>query len=413
MRLKKFPTAALIALLLLSVLGGCAQQPTPSPSTTTELPDFPQDDVTWYGPLGEAAFLTEDLFFFLSGDQHILTCSDVNSGTTVALCGKIPCQHNDQFCEASIFGDKFTPIFFWNDGIYYTELDGYGTHLYRRNADGSGLSEVAILCEAEMEKADVDIFVDYSILADGKFYFGATIYTVVVLEDDALQHQALKSQICCVDLKTGKQAVIVDSPGNEEVICLLAAGGNSVVYSWEKKLNVSSTDPNYAQILKDSTVTLIRADENTKKQAVILEKTRAEFQAPKFYDGCIVYNQYDYDSNDHRTAFDLNTGEEFRSMLMGVSIINLDYGLKAYWDTGSRTNHVVEMKTDTRLPLELPGNRFQLMASSGKGLVVKMTEFDKYDEYPNDENALYYVPISALSDGIQPEDALKLYAYRA
>lgn len=413
MRIGKIMIGALAVLLLLSVFPSCTPQVETPPSGTTGSFAFPAEPVTWYGPLGEAAFLTDDLFFFLSLDRHILSCSDLNTGITVALCSKTTCTHENEYCEAYIFGDQFTPIFFWNDGIYYTELDGYGTHLYRRNADGSSLSEVAILCEAEMEKADVDIFVDYSILADGKFYFGATIYTVVVLEDDALQHQALKSQICCVDLKTGKQTVIVDSPGNEEVICLLAAGGNSVVYSREKKLNVSSTDPNYAQILKDSTVTLIRADENTKKQAVILEKTRAEFQAPKFYDGCIVYNQYDYDSNDHRTAFDLNTGEEFRSMLMGVSIINLDYGLKAYWDTGSRTNHVVEMKTDTRLPLELPGNRFQLMASSGKGLVVKMTEFDKYDEYPNDENALYYVPINALSDGIQPEDALKLYAYRA
>jgi hypothetical protein len=414
--MKKLQTLAVLALLML-IFWGCSQPPNPSVSSTATAPStsesngFEWHDCTWYGPLGEAAFLTEDLFFFLSGDQSILTCSDVNTGTTIALCNKIPCQHDDQFCEASIFGDKYTPIFFWNDGIYYTETDGYGTHLYRRNADGTGLSEVATLCEAEMEKGDVDIFINYSILADGKYYFGADIYTVEILEGGVLQDKRLKSQICCLDLRTGKQTVLVDSPGDDAVIVLMAAGGNKVVYSCSDNLSVSNTDPDYANALRSSAISLICVDENTKQQKTILEKTRAEFNAPKFYDGCIVYSRYNAETTEHRTAFDLNTLEESESMLMGVSIINRQYGLKAYWDSGSRTNHVVELETDARLPLELPGN-FRLLAVSDRGLVVRMTEFNKHKEEPTDETTLYYIPVSALPDGIQAEDATVLYHYR-
>ena len=98
-------------------------------------------------------------------------------------------------------------------------------------------------------------------------------------------------------------------------------------------------------------------------------------------------------------------------MLMGVSIINRQYGLKAYWDSGSRTNHVVELETDARLPFELPGN-FRLLAVSDRGLVVRMTEFNKHKEEPTDDTTLYYVPVSALLDGIQAEDATVLYHYR-
>ena len=73
--MKKLRTLIVLALLML-IFWGCTQPPNPSVSSTATSPStsesngFEWHDCTWYGPLGEAAFLTEDLFFFLSGDQR-------------------------------------------------------------------------------------------------------------------------------------------------------------------------------------------------------------------------------------------------------------------------------------------------------------------------------------------------------
>lgn len=322
------------------------------------------------------------------------------------------CKHDEGSCEASIFGDQFTPIFFWNDGLYYTEIDGYGTHLYRRNPDGTGLSRVATLCEEAMKEDDVSIDVVTSILADGKFYFHAEI-TTVTPEDDGLISKKLKDQICCVDLGSGKQTLIAEHLGDENQISLLAAGGNCVVYSLAKWLSVGITDPEYANALKASTVKLIRTDEKTKEQTVVFEKAWADFYNTKFFNGSILYYPYNSDINVHCTAFDLNTGKETSSTLMGTSIINEEYGIKSFWDPEQKSICVVANKTDTRLPLELPASTFRLKAVSSRGLVLQTIEMYRYDdaEAPH-ETTLYYIPISALPDGIQAADAVNIYSYR-
>lgn len=400
--------AALYLCILTAVLsglfGGCTA-PTSQPG--------PQEEIVWYGPLGEAAFLTDDLYFFLSRDKMLLSCTDVNTGVTIPLCNKVMCMHDDVYCEASIASDQFAPVFFWNDGLYYTEVDGYGTHLYRRNPDGTGLSRVATLCKEAMKEDDVNIYISFSIMADGKFYFLADIITVS-REGDVLISNTAKIQICCVDLRSGKQTVIAEYLGDDNQITLLAASGNSVVYSLAKRLTIDTTTPEYANALKASVVKLIRADEKTKEQTVIFEKKWADFYNPKFFNGSILYYPYNSDANvHHRTAFDLNTGKETPSTLIGTSMINEEYGIKSFWTPEQKSICVVANKTDTRLPLELPASTFRLKAVSSRGLVLQMTERYRYDdaEAPH-ETTLYYIPISALPDGIQTADAVNIYSYR-
>lgn len=404
--------ACILMLVSISVLLGCtapaSQQPDPGL----------QGNTVWYGPIGYgpvdgAAFLTDDVYFFVDKNTSLLSCSDINTGVTVPLCNKVMCEHEDESCEAYLVGSYYNNmIFFWNDGLYYTEKDFYGVHLCRRNPDGTGLSKVATLCYEEQEKADVEIAITSMILTDGKIYFLADI-TTVVREEDVLISKMLKIQICCLDLISGKQTVVAEHLGDNNDVALLAAGGGSVVYSWAEMPSASNADPGYLEALTAGAAKLIRVDEDTKEQTVLFEKTRADFNNPKFFGSSIFYYPYEYDEDTRRTAFDLNTGEETSYTFMGTSMINAEYGIKKFWEAGEgSTICVVENKTETCLPLELPGDSCYLKSVSDQGLVLELTQRYLYEESPRHKTTLYYIPISALPDGIQAADAVKLYEYR-
>ena len=150
----------LLAAILLLSIAGCVQNPpvttvttgndVPSSATgtTTKPAVFDVDlSASWtaadirFG--GRAAFSDVGCYHLPGGK---LSFMDTENGISVILCQKAGCDHADTTCEAYIPNPHM--IFYSGGHIYYDKLvrsDPYSIHVFRRNADGTGEEEIAVL----------------------------------------------------------------------------------------------------------------------------------------------------------------------------------------------------------------------------------------------------------------------------
>ena len=98
--------------------------------------------------------------------DYKLKYQDFATGTTVYLCNKEGCIHNDRECDADVFDIQGQTAFFYDDQVYVIGLPNLeGFQLWKMNNDGTSRRKL-------IEKADGHVLVDMFV-ADNKVYYSA------------------------------------------------------------------------------------------------------------------------------------------------------------------------------------------------------------------------------------------------
>ena len=165
---------------------------------------------------GSASILREgaisDTGYYYLNSRRLLYYVDFESGVNVCLCSKAGCTHDGDGCEAEIPNNSgiLSTMFFYNGGIYFTNIDEYGWVLYRRNADGTGESKIATLCEKYMkEDPEIEVNAFCFTVADNYVYYYAEI-RVVVREENVNTYQNKLTALLRLDLRTGKEEILAE-----------------------------------------------------------------------------------------------------------------------------------------------------------------------------------------------------------
>ena len=153
MKVKRILGLALVGTLL---LGACAGGPDKSDKTDGNV-------MIAYDNLKNASVTSKGALTIV---DYKLKYQDFATGTTVYLCNKEGCIHNDMECDADVFDIQGQTAFFYDDQVYVIGLPNLeGFQLWKMNNDGTSRRKL-------IEKADghgrVDMFV-----ADNKVYYSA------------------------------------------------------------------------------------------------------------------------------------------------------------------------------------------------------------------------------------------------
>ena len=153
MKVKRILGLSLVGTLL---LGACAGGPDKSDKTDGNV-------MIAYDNLKNASVTSKGALTIV---DYKLKYQDFATGTTVYLCNKEGCIHNDMECDADVFDIQGQTAFFYDDQVYVIGLPNLeGFQLWKMNNDGTSRRKL-------IEKADghglVDMFV-----ADNKVYYSA------------------------------------------------------------------------------------------------------------------------------------------------------------------------------------------------------------------------------------------------
>ena len=393
MRFKKSAFIIIIVLLLL-LPTGC------TPSSSTD----------WVPYMSLTGAFGEQGYYYISSSE-CLYFLDVENGLNVCLCSKVGCPHDTTVntdpaavynCEAYIFGSLVHefPIFVWDGGLYYIFSDEYGMHLIRRNADGSGMSQIGTICQPYIERRKT-IDVQSFICADGYLYYCADIC--------GLKDSVIEIESCVVrrmDLKSGKEEELISVPGYE-YLSLCAAKGNGMLYL--HYLIPEPTDaPDDTEKRQTSPVRLMLWEEGTSKDTVLLEKTFGEeLNYKTIIDGALLYTTKEGDSYVTR-SFKLNTKEDKKaSDETSKTYITEEYALRT--NPMTKKISIYQIATGTFLANEFEQYSLVFLNISGKKIVLGRLIPSPNNPAIIEKIIYFYVDADALADGLQEEDVVDFY----
>lgn len=349
-----------------------------------------------------------DTGYYYLDENGILCFMDASNGVSVCLCPKVGCPHTDsEECEGGIatFTMLATPMFLWQDGFYYANSDLYGTHLYRRNADGTAQRTVATLCQSLMDEwDDANISVDsYDCMVSGHYlYYHATVSAVVRDEVGNANAEPVMEVINRLDLQTGREETLLED--RESRLNLLAAKEDTVLYT-TVKLPDASPEENYDEYWKELEQNPVRLMQMTSEETKqLFEKKRKDFYSEAaLWGSTLYYYYYDEEGIQHHRAYDLETGVE-RDVAEGIlDIINSRYALHRLTNKDSWS--LLDMTTGKMLPCWLGSAPAAVYAGSEEGIILRWR-----DNSSGSKQYIHsYIPLKALDDGLQREDAMDFY----
>ena len=394
------PARFLSVILCLSLLG-CGKQPTISGD--------------WVPAAQQKGCFSDTGYYFLSA-EGLLHYTDLSSGTTVSLCPKVGCSHEDpETCEGHI-GGSGRNMYFWNDGLYYLGNDVYGTHLYRRNADGTALSKVLTLCEDYMEElGQVNVVIQFSVAVDGLLYYEAELSSFADSGSE-LAAEDVASVIRRIDLRAGKEETLLED--KESNLQLLCARTDGFLYSSAKQLHLKDypTQEDYFAESGKQACRFYQWSAETNQSTLLFEKTVSEGSPHQnqlggnkilcsnsaFENDVLTYTYYTYD---------LSTGEYIQMYHGLIDILIAGRYRYSRASMGQRSEWVLEdLESGKQLPCVqfYDGNCFiRLQCVSAKGTVLTRASKD------GGERIYFYIPTEALADGLQLEDCLDFYTENA
>ena len=340
--------------------------------------------------------VVEDGYYYW--DDGFLRYLDMNTGVSVYLCSKVACEHKDDACEASIPDITAQQLmFWWDEGLYYIESDGSSASLLlRRDSAGMAMEKIARLGETLMGPERVVRACQF-VVADGWMYYLVETDIMSQLPDGGIATKGDKCYLCRVNLKSGKDEILVEFDGG--YLELVTARSDAMLYvvcdTPELEYNdkgVPVFPDGYYEELASSPANLMRWDESTGESTVLLERTNDTLYAAKSYGGKVVFVDSD---NVNRYAYDLKTGEVSELDIIKGSIINETYMLHA--ESGRQT--IKNMQTGKNYPVELYGKYIRLYNLSDKWLILTLVKDDSSRES-------YYISMSAIGDGIQAAEAI-------
>ena len=343
-------------------------------------------------------------YYYLN--QGLLHYVDFQNGVNVCLCSKAGCTHDDSECEAEIMldlGGVFSTMFFWNGGIYFTTFGEYGWGLYRRNADGTGESKVATLCEKYM-KEDPEIEVDayfFTVAGNYVYYYGQV--KAVVMQENITTSQTKLNALLRLDLRTGKEEILAECYEKNKGLRLVAVRNDSAIYTLASYPGVYYGDENYNALAEKCQIQLLQWSEETGESKVLLDKTWKEIGDSITYAG----GEFFCYPEDVRHSINLETGaltrvEEMNDLL----IINADYGF--LYDEEADMCQVKNLKTGEVLPNEYGKYLFRFNIKCYSDDMLILTYRVENEDGSKDDHYMF-VTAESLADGLQKEDATEFY----
>ena len=369
----------------------------------------------WVPAVQQKGCFSDTGYYFLSS-EGLLHYTDLSSGTTVSLCPKVGCHHEDsEICDGRIGGGGKN-MFFWSDGLYYLDSDAYGFHLFRRNADGTALSKVLTLCKDYMEElGQVNVVIQFAVAVDGLLYYEAELSSFADSGSE-LAAEDVASVIRRIDLRTGKEETLLEDKENN--LQLLCARTDGFLYSSVKQLHLEDypTSEDYAAEAGKQMNRFYQWDDSAEEPKLLFEKPVGECAAHQnqiggnkilcattsYENEVLTYTYYTYD---------LAT-EAYSQMYKGLIDI-LIAGRYRYSRASmqQRDQWVLEdLESGKQLPCVqfYDGNCYiRLQCASAKGTVL--TRQSK----GGGERIYFYIPTEALADGLQLEDCLDFYTENA
>ena len=432
--MKKLLALVLVLLFLLS-LAGCNDSPVPSvtapPQNTTGETQVPTETTSGI-PHGVSFPLpshwdsrkeknngtfTDEGYYFLDS-QSLLRFVDLSNGNCVILCSKVGCSHENtpgSMCEAVLTGADvmdLQPLFYWDGAIYYTAYDHQGTHLYRRNADGTGMNRITTLGqEYAKQKKGFDIY-EY-LVSDGCLYYNAVVTSTIKdeLSDSSLTVGEL-DVLHCVDLKTGRDRQLTQD--EHHTLQIMAASENVVIYSSIESCDPA--DPDYTQKLLNASRQIVAMDKETGEKGVILDKT---FRELRYFVGILnntlLFRECSESGDQSLVCYDISTGQVLQQTAFeGVPncVLNTKYAL--VYDADHDINTMLDLSAGQAIIGGVDGVRLIVQNINDEYFIVKQSFLAEGDA---DEDGgkqvayshLCFCSFSALEDGFQQEDLVPFY----
>ena len=344
-----------------------------------------------------------DSGYYHTDSKGFLKYTELSDGTTVCLCQKVGCTHeNTDICEGYIGttgGIVGTALLYWNHGLYYFQTDEYGTHLYRRNSDGTGLSAVSTLCKSYMEELEeINFSVLDGIIFEGKLYYFTIIFAVVENEDGTSTTEPIIDLINCVDLQTGKEETLIKS---EENRLELVDVQNGNLYYLEMEQGDTSAE-NYGDTVDSLPIWLKKYDLSKGEYATVFEKKRADYASTNTLLDDKLYYHINTEAGNENHCYDIKDGTDILISMDRLTILNNRYILRRPqkgldWE-------ILDMQSKKVLPCDFAGEHLSLQNVSDKGAVFKRTEMA--DGMSTGQNEYFYVTFKSLSDGLQKSDCI-------
>lgn len=400
----------MIAIVILSLLLGLAACNTPPETTGTNNVQETLDHNLWIRANTLSIPFTDTGFYHWYG-MGFLCYADIAAGNSIFLCSKPGCLHNKagdkNTCEAYISSARYplTPLYFWNNHIYYIGTDSYGSHLYRRNATGTDEIQVGSLGSKYIQQQQT-VSISRHVQVDQFLYYNAIVNASVLTDDLVHTTKVVAHYIGRLNLETGTEEILLEE--TEFKLYLWAAQSGAVLYGTEAIGELDILDPNYTTERLSQPVTLAILDVETRNTRTLLTKTFEQFiQVDMVSDGKVYYVDYPTAGQKETFIYDLNTGEETLLTTDSLEHINGQFALQLDPDTSLR--EVMNLQTGATMPIDVEGS-IHVKGVGPEGVLFSVCV--EMDDGTNN-NYHQYATFASLEDGLQTSDLTTLYTTKS
>ena len=401
-------TALVLALLLLIGLTGC--QKAPAGNTVTI-----EGEWVWADRY-DGAF-SADGYYFLK-NFSFLSYLDTASCVSTVLCTKVGCLHDQaqsnsqqEACEAYMSNLNFSSggSCFWDGSLYYIDQSNLGVNLYRCNAIGTDRKMIGKLATAYIENQQTVSLSRFARVENYWYYYATVNGTVYDEESETWENKQLLNYIGRIDLRTGKEELVVEDSENTLTLC--AAQENAVLYTTRGIPEADLRDPAYREQLRKLPVTLYYRNVESKEPVKVFEKDGSNFGQINLVVGEKLYYGLSEQKEDggytgSYYVYDLKTGSdtlfaenEAMQYLGGEYVKRMELGTEEWYIFGLESGKQMPINVSSGYP------RMECWSDQGCAMFwqVQLESGEK-------ENRWCYVTYEAMADGLQDEDMLILYS---
>ncbi len=382
--MKRFFAAVLTLMFLLSAAGCSTEQPLQT--------DW--QNVMTYSTFGA---LSEQGYYY--PQNSVLHYADLATGQSVVLCSLAGCLHEDEQCDACIGLGRSNTMFFSNGYLYFFN----DQKLYRRSAIGTEEKLIGTPGESVLERGGA--FTSMRMTVAGSLMYYCAMVSFGGNSSEGSSDVFDIKIIGRMDLTTGKDTVLVEQPVKKGTLLssldLGAVREDGMLFTQCDGVQGNKEDADFAEKSESAPVKLLHWDAATGEVTTLLEKPRKELLRITYvYQGMVYY--YGTGKPDGQYLYDLSTGEvkekpdmDLISSWLGGPYVTL-LGRKPF-------------NLETGEPISWEGLGANPVAASALGFVT--LQHTKNEENPNESSAIeyYYIPFSAMTDGVQQEDRILLW----
>jgi hypothetical protein len=294
-------------------------------------------------------------------------------------------------------------MFFWNEHLYYFQLDTIDSFLYRRNATGTQMETVCPIAENYIDGQKV-VQIDRFAVTGKYLYFVATIGEMVEDEYGTQSVQATLAYVGRIDLETGKEETILEEKIEKEyeALVLYGACSNSVVFAHMEGVDVEFGNPGFYDAVNQMQISLKCWDGKTGKVATLFQENSKKCPGIQMIDKGKMFMTVPGDAGVDTYVYDLSTRKQTFAFKGSAWYWGGGYALCL--DESNNTWHLYDLHNDKILTYELAEQCLFPEQMSDQGVVVWTNS-----ESEETDCRFYYIAYESLADGLQKADMLYLF----